>query len=284
MIIRLAWMLLAVLWSCGMAPMVAAEEWPIDDANPSASIPSAEERRKAPLELGRWLFEVTDRAEKALSSGDYARAARYFEAVVRLLPEQSIGHAKLCEARAHAGAIEEALSACREALERPGVRVQDYVRFLAVTLVRPGTVPAEAVQRFDEVLEHVEKEGVQSAEAQQLNCQLALRQNDDSRLTTCVGKLERWAPSDPATAAYTWARAMRLHDEKGARAAFERARELHHDPQKLEAMQAAMTTEFPSRDVWYWAAAGLFTLAGLGLLLALRFRTTPQRPTSPTLA
>jgi tetratricopeptide (TPR) repeat protein len=277
-------MLIALLGAVITAPGAAAEKWPIDDANPSASIPSPEVRAKAPMEYGHWLFELTARGEKALSDGDHARATRYFEAVVRLLPEESIGHAKLCEARAGAGAIEEALPECQEAIERPGARVQDYVQFLAVTLARPQAVPAERVIAFDEALDHMEQENVQSAEAQRLNCQLALRQGDDARLATCVDKLTHWAPNDAKTAAFSWARAIRLRDEKGARAALRRAKELGHDPARLKEMQATMTKAFSTNSVWYLAIGSFaLALAGLGLLLVLRWRTTPVRPASGAL-
>jgi hypothetical protein len=281
---QIRWAFLAVLWAATIAPAVAAQEWTIDDANPSSSIPSAEVRQNAPLQLAQFLFELTDRGEKSLSSGDHARAARYFEAVVRLLPEQSIGHAKLCEALAHAGAIEEALMACQEALVRPGVRVQDYVQFLAVTLIKPGSVSPEAVQAFDATLAHLEKEGVQSPDAQRLNCQLALSLNDTARLSTCVKRLEATAPEDSRSAGYAWVQAMRAHDEKRARAAFDRLTHLHHDPAKLGEMKDSMAKEFPDRSLWYWAAGlGLVAVASAGLFLALRLRATPAGPTNPTL-
>lgn len=254
----------------------------IDDAHPAAALGTEQERAADPMRTGAVVMELIERANAALTAGDGPRAARYFEAIVSAAPEQALGHRKLCEAKSLAQDFDGAVLACRATLERPGATVEDHLRHLAVLLTRPTPPTAADIAAVDASLAHLGEQNAATADFLDLSCQFAQRLNDSDRLAACVRRLEAIAPEDARTAAYAWARAMRAHDEKRARAAFARARGFNHDPRKLEEMQTMMATEFPSRAIWYWAA-GLVTLVGVGLLLSLRRRATAGPPASRTL-
>lgn len=247
----------------------------IDDANPMAALGTEQDRAANPLRTGAVLMEILERADAALTAGDGARAARYFEAVVSAVPEQALGHRKLCEARSLAEDFDGALRACRGALERPGATVEDHLRHLALLVIRPTQPSSEDIEAADRSLAHIEEQQAITPDVLDLSCQLAQRLSDQARLAACVQRLEAIAPRDSRTAAYGWALALRTHDEAAAQAAFERARALQHDPQKLDKMRARMKQEFPSRGPWYWAA-GLLMLMGMGLLWSLRPRGKAQ--------
>jgi hypothetical protein len=279
--VRAALLLVATL---GLAQTAQAESQApdVDDANPAAALGSETERDANPMRTGAVLMELIERADAALKAKDGARAVRYFEAVVSAVPEQALGHRKLCEARSVAGDVEGAIQACRAALQREGSTVSDHLRHLALVVARSAEPRPDDIVAVDQSLSHLEETRSTTADALDLSCQLALRLGDSERLSTCVQRFESLVPNDSRSAAYGWAEAMRAHDESSARVALDRARVLGHDPQKLEEMKLAMRREFPARNWWYWAA-GSVALVGLGLLARIWFRTTPRRPTPRSL-
>jgi hypothetical protein len=104
-------------------PPEARTEFKINDADPVASLPSAEVMNKKPLQVGYLIQELIDKAEKAGNSGDHVGEARYYLALTKLAPNEAYAPRKLCAAYEAAGDTTNAVLACRTVLGRPGTIV-----------------------------------------------------------------------------------------------------------------------------------------------------------------
>lgn len=255
-----------------------ANTFPIDDANPSGSLPGREERAKRPLEYGYMLMEMTGRGEEALEAQDFARAARYFEALAVAVPEVAVGHRKLCISRSAAGDLDGAVSACRQATKSEGSQSGDLSRLLAALLARPAALSPEELSEFDQVLAHARSQGVDTSELLPLSCELGLRMRDDARLDACVTELAALAPGAAPTISFTWALAMRRGNEAGARKALEQARAASLDPKKVAEMEATTTKAFGSSRPWAIGGIAVALVAGLAALVMARRGSKPKPP------
>jgi predicted Zn-dependent protease len=127
---------------------------------------------RAPLEFGYLLMELTDRATRALETGDFPRAVRYFEAVVVAAPERSVGYAKLCQSYAGMNDRARALDACRKSLGAEGVQVADYSRFVALLLKDQKQLGAAELAEMDAIFTHLREEKVDSLAMYELECEV----------------------------------------------------------------------------------------------------------------
>ena len=254
------------------AEALSAQAFPIDDANPTSSLPAASERSSRPIEYGYLLLELTGRAEEALAARDFGRAARYFEALTTAVPEAAIGHRKLCMARSGAGDVEGAIAACRQATVSEGALSGDLSRLLTALLARDGMPGPADVDEFDRVARHAEEQKVDPLDILPQQCSLAIRIHDDARLAACVERLRELAPatSDPRTASFTWALAMRRKDEPSARQAYSAAESAGLEAPKLAEMKTTMDRVFHANAPWMWLGLSLSAAAGLGAVLLLR--------------
>lgn len=256
--------------------------FPIDDANPKASVPTPEKRSQTPLEFGYFLMELTERGEAALKEKDFPRAARYFDAVAFAVPEVAVGHRKLCLARLGAGDYDGAIPACREATGTEGSQSGDLARFLTALLARPAALSVEETAEFEEVVAHAEQQNVDPKEFLPQVCELAVRTQDAPRLENCVNRMRQLAPQGAMTAAFTWALAMQHHDENGARKALAAARAAAHDPAKLAQMEEATEKAFASGRPWIFAGLGIALLAGIAAFAQWRRGKSDPNPLGAT--
>lgn len=246
--------------------------FPIDDTNPTSSLPSASERTSRPLEYGYLLLELTGRAEEALEAKDFSRAARYFEALTTAVPEAAIGHRKLCQARSGARDVEGAISACRQATASEGALSGDLSRLLTALLARDGAPSPADIDEFDRVARHAEEQHVDPLDVLPQQCSLAVRVRDEARLAACVARLQERAPAstDPRTASFAWVLAMWKSDQHAARGAYAAAEAAGHDAEKLAEMKRTMDQAFRSNTPWIWLGLSVAAVAGLGALVLLR--------------
>jgi hypothetical protein len=106
----------------------------VNDDDPLQNIPSDEERNQHPLEFGYYLQDLIARAQGALQKKDWARAAKYFETIARIVPNQAITFSRLCTCYAELGRIDVAAANCGRATQLPGALVIDHLRFAKYTL------------------------------------------------------------------------------------------------------------------------------------------------------
>ena len=247
---------------------------PIDDANPAASVPTAKERDAEPLKFGYFLQELIDRAQRASMRGDHQAAARYYVALAKAVPDRATAFGKLCESLEAAGMRERARTACSEALAREGVRVEDFIRFVRLTLTKPGALTDAEVKEADAAVEHLTAQPGAELGGHHLACELATRLAGTDRLERCTAALVAAAPTDPKTVYFQWALAIRREDRAQARALVDRARAAGMAEAGVTKMSQA--TDELSPGGWlglrYWKTGALLLLLVIGMTLTLTRR------------
>ncbi len=152
--------LLAVLALCASAATAAAApgdlstDFTINDQDPVASIPPVEQRDGNPLEFGYWLQDMVLRGETAIKEKSWDRAAKYYEALARAVPERAVSFSRLCLAYGELGKVEIAAGNCAKAIQLGGATVIDHFRFMNFTLGKTKLLPTD-VADIDASLAHV---------------------------------------------------------------------------------------------------------------------------------
>ncbi len=126
----------------------------VNDDDPLQNIPNDEERNQHPLEFGYYLQDLIARAQGALAKKDWARAAKFFEVIGRIVPNQAITFSRLCTCYAELGRIDVAAANCGRAVQLPGALVIDHVRFVELTLQKAKFSPTDAAN-IDASLAHL---------------------------------------------------------------------------------------------------------------------------------
>jgi hypothetical protein len=236
---------------------LAAAAFPLDDKNPEASVPSMEQAMKKPLQMGYFVMVLIERGQTALDKKDFAAAVRYYRALAKALPERAKSYSLLCRAYQGTGQLAEALDACRTALGKEAVTIEDNARFVELVLAQPGKLAAKDVEDVHAVVAHLEKEIVDPNDAKiipnQLECELAARLEDVPALKTCSTVLRQVAPRDARTFAFAWVLALKQRDLAAAEQLLVDARSAGlSDPAlaKMEAGLSALRDGGSSRPHW----------------------------------
>jgi len=251
----------------GIEPL--STQFHINHADPESTVPSDAEKNAKPLEFGYYLQDLIAFAMAADKAGDHVGAARYYRAFAKAVPDESIAFQKLCESLQKAGKREEAMAACRDALGRPGIDVNDYVRYTTLVLAKQGPLTKDELDDVNDIVGHMRKEPATRAAGIHIQCELAMHNADLALLQQCSGELAALAPDDPKTISFQWAAAMRAGNGAEARRLVERARVNGMKPaglQKMEQATAALGSGFGDRAM----KAGLVVVTVFGaVLLAL---------------
>jgi len=251
-------------------PTSGGEDFPIDDADPKKTVPPLERRNARPLAFGRYLMEMSARADDALEAAQNAKAVRYFEALTLAVPDRSVAFSKLCQSYEKLGDLVKAAESCRDALGREGVQLEDYQRFAGLVLQKPQLTEGD-VQDLLDVVRHLEQSPATRVAGARIDCELALRTKDRQRFEVCTKLLEEHAPNDARTLSYSWAFALLREDLPRATEIVERAERASIPAQALDRMKVAVaeaeSLRFRRSAVWITVAvAGAILLA----LVALR--------------
>lgn len=217
--------------------------FPIDDANPEATIPSIEQQNAKPLQFGYYLQDLAAKVERAEKNHDTAAVIRYYRAIAKAAPRSPYGPRKLCEALESAGDLDGAIAACRDATLIEGTTVGDFRRLADVIQAKPGKLTPALRNEVYGAIDHIQNEAQLGALPDVLRCKAALRFQDWPMLRDCSARLGRNAPNDPQSVSFQWALAVHDRDTKRAGALVDRARTLRMDPagvQKMEATTRAM--------------------------------------------
>ena len=251
-----------------------AAPFPIDDVEPESSVPTPAARDANPIEFAHHLQELIERASLASAAGDHQRAARYYSALAKAVPDRATAFGKLCASLEAAGRIEEARAACSRALGLTGVTVEDFTRFVRLTLATPGKLSDAEVADVAGALQHLESQPGANAVSHHLSCELAVRVHDDKRLAACSSALKALAPGDPKTLYFQWTLAIRRGDQWQAERILEEARAAGLAAPALARMNEA-TAALSSTNSWgrpLLAGLAAAALAGLAWAMALRAR------------
>jgi hypothetical protein len=213
---------------------------PIDRLDPERSVPSPEEASRNPLQFGYLLMDLATRAELAEKRGEPADAIRYYRALARAAPHRSIAFGKMCAAHEALGDRDAGLAACRVALGREGVRVEDHLRYVRLLLARSGRVSAAERSEVEAIAAHLDKDPASATAALEVRCQLATRTRDVPLLEACVAGWTAAAPRDLKTSSYRWALALERKEHARALELIEQARAAGLDAAAAERMRQAV--------------------------------------------
>jgi len=259
-------------------PGQLSSRFAIDPRDPEASIPSIKDRSDNPLEFGYFLQDLLERAEQARKQNDLPGVIRYYRAIAKAVPDRAKAWSKLCEAYENAKDRDRAIRACRHAIDRPAVELQDYVRYVHLILGNEGQLTPGDRSELTAVLAHLEKQRSFDLVVNQLRCEMGIKLKDVPLLETCTKELARLAPDDPRTVVFEWSLAM----HKGQRSEAERliglARKSGVVLENVNRMQELTSSlgSFPRRALLLvMAAAVLIGLLAVGLVA--RRRASTQR-------
>ena len=261
----------------GIEPL--STQFHINHADPESTVPTEAEKNAKPLEFGYYLQDLIAFAMAADKSGDHLGAARYYRAFAKAVPDESIAFQKLCESLQKAGQREEAMAACREALGRPGIDVNDYARYATLVLAKQGPLTKDELEDLNTIVEHLRKEPGTRAAGIHIQCELAMHNSDVAVLQQCSGELAAIAPDDPKTISFQWAAAMRAGNGAEARRLIERARVNGMKAaglQKMEKATDALDSGFGRRALK--AGVVVVSVFGAVLLALVLWRRRGPRP------
>lgn len=249
-------------------PIGGLSKWKLNPADPSAGIPSLEERNRDPINFGYLLMDLADMGFDAAKKGNFAQAAKYWEASARAVPEAAIGFRNACDNWAKAGDTAKAIRFCRAALGTPGVTTKDHEAFARLVLKKDEPLTQEERTDIEEMLVHLRNEPGTAALVQQLTCDLGTKLEDPKRLQECTDALVKTAPNDAKTISYLWALAMAKGDLAEATRLIDRAKQAGMKPEGLALMQKGVTKEsaLPARMKRH---RNLLIGLGVGLVVAL---------------
>lgn len=256
-------------------PGQLSSKFAIDESNPEASVPSTKDRDKDPLEYGYFIQDLLTRAEQAQKKHDYKTVVLFYRAVARAVPENAKGWSKLCEAYEVVGDRDRAIRACKYALERPAVELQDYTRYVRLIIGKTERLTSEEVSAVKEVLVHLDKQPDIVGAAAQLKCEVGVKASDLPLLEACTTTLAKLAPEDPKTIVFQWNLAVQKGQHADAQRLVERAKKAGVVMANIERMQK-VTNSSTGRTWFRGAGIGAAALA-VSALAALMWHLRRRR-------
>ena len=249
-------------------------KFPIDDADPVKTVPSAQEALQQPLQMGYHIMLLSEKAEAASQRGDHREAANFWRALATAVPDRSLSFSRMCQSYEAAGDYENALEACRTALGKLGVTVEDNLRYARLLIDhKPGGLSASDVEDVEAIGAHIQAqlnndEG--AAAAARIACMLGTYQSSASRLQRCTAQLAKLAPKDPDTLVFTWSLALLQGDLAKAEATLSAAKSAQLPAATLRSMQEYVKAERQRRmPLWQRALADARLRTGLGASLVV---------------
>jgi tetratricopeptide (TPR) repeat protein len=249
-------------------PIGGLSKWKLNPADPSAGIPSLEDRNRDPINFGYLLMDIADMGFDAAKKGNFAQAAKYWEASARAVPEAAIGFRNACDNWAKAGETAKAITFCRAALGTPGVTTKDHEAFARLVLKKDEPLTEEERTDITEMIAHLRTEVGTEALVLQITCDLGTKLEDPARLKECTDALVKTAPNDAKTITYLWALAMAKGDLAEAERLIDRAQQAGMKPEGLAAMRRGITKE-GTLTARFKRHQGLVIGLGVGLVVVL---------------
>lgn len=264
--------------------------FPIDPADPVASVPTAQAAAQKPMEMGYFVMNLDARAQAATQAGQHSQAAKYYRAMAKAVPDRATGFAKACRSHAAAKEWDLALEVCKIALSTEGVKLADYALYLDVMLKNGKAWSKTDVEDVDAVLARMQEHKGDDAHAYRLVadmlCQVAVKLEDQARLVACNEMMVRIGPNEPKTLVYATMLAVKTRNWQQAERLIERARRAGVDAKALAAWEAKLAALRPKPSappqvrwpMWLGAATALVLLTAALLILRVRLRRSAAQP------
>lgn len=112
-------------------------KWPVNDDDPSANIPSVEERNSDPLAFAYFLQDLVARATMAYEVENWQDTVKYYEALAKAVPDIARPFSSLCVAYAKLQQFSVAQAYCAKVITMQGAKVIDHLRLVDITLTKP---------------------------------------------------------------------------------------------------------------------------------------------------
>ena len=157
---------------------------------------------------------------------DPQRAIKYYRAVAAAVPEEAKGWSLLCAAYEKAQDRERAMRACKYAVDRRGVALADYGRYVGLFVSKPGDLTSDEKGELKGVLDHLDKQPELAVPTAHLRCQVAVKTKDVQDMQACTAVLAKVAPDDPKTVVFQWSLAVMRGDAAEASRLIGRAQQL----------------------------------------------------------
>jgi tetratricopeptide (TPR) repeat protein len=250
----------------------------VNDEDPAGHLPTEAQANGNPLQFGYLLMDLSAKAQAAVAKGDHKAAIKYYQALSKAVPGKSVSFSRTCREYEALGDRTAALAACREALGRSGVEVEDYDRYVRLTLDHPGAVTAVEKEDIVEIIKHLRASPSTRASASDLECQLAARLGDVKLLETCVADLLVTAPRQSRTVTYQWSLALHKGDAGAATRLIEQAKKAGVQSPGIAKMVEATAALRAHRRL---PIVGLL-IAAAALILGLYFWRTRAQGAGPS--
>ena len=262
-------------------PGQLSSKFGIDEDRPEDSVPNAHDRDRNPLEYGYFIQDLLERAEQAQKDKKFDMVVRYYRAVAKAVPDNATGWSKLCQAYERVHDAERAIGACRYAIDRPGVEVQDYVRYVHLIIAQSAPLSPKERTEIDAVLEHLDKQEGIALVASHLRCEVGVKARDVRMMETCTKVLMEKAPDDPKTIVFRWTLAMMKGETAEASRLLTYARATGVPAESVERMQAITPgSGGRSRALALGIAAAVVIAAGAIVVLVFGMRRRRALATS----
>ena len=196
----------------------------IDDDNPEATVPTAYQRSGNPIEFGYYLQDLMAKAEAADKRNDRPAKIRFLRALAAAVPDQAKGWSLLCEEYEKANDRQRAVGACKYAIDREGVELKDFQRFVHMVAMKDGDLDNDEKTALNETLAHLDRIPELTVPTAQMRCEAAVKTSDRKTMEACTAVLAKAAPNDPKTIVFQWSLAMMRGERDDARQLIDRAR------------------------------------------------------------
>jgi hypothetical protein len=191
----------------------------VNEEDPESNLPTPEEAAGRPVAFAEMTMDVTRLGAQARARGEWAKAVKFDRVLVRFAREKALGFGFLCSDLEKLGQRDEALKVCGMALEKEGVRSEDFANFVRLVLSRHQGLDPVEVEDAKSAIAHLVAADSSRLLGYQLQCQLGLATKDDAALERCATELMKLAPQDRKSIGAAWSAALKKRD-------FTRAHEL----------------------------------------------------------
>jgi tetratricopeptide (TPR) repeat protein len=195
------------------------EHFEVKEEDPESNLPTPEEAAGRPAAFAKMIMRMSELGDQARARGDWTKAVKLDRAIVRFGSDKALPFSTLCHDYEKLGKRDEAVKSCALALEKQGVRTEDFARFVGLVLSRPEGLDPIEVEDAKAAIEHLKGADASRLAGYQLQCQLSVVTKDDTALEDCAAQLIKLAPQDRKSVGAAWSVAMKKHD-------FERAKQL----------------------------------------------------------
>jgi len=263
------------------ANLASDDTYVVNDADPESKVPTVDQANANPLQFGYFLMDLAEHAELAVKRGNFDHAAAYYRAMAKAVPERSVSFQKQCEMYERGGHMDEAITACRTALDREGVTARDFERYVQLVLAHKLPLSAELRTDLTSVFAHLDQDANAKLLVTRLRCRTAAATRDVDQLAECAPVLLASAPELPESHVFGFLHALLSGNVEAAEKEVALARKAGLDAAAADKLQQRVDAARADASSARWSGLGRYGLAAAALaaLLALFVAARGQRRT-----